>query len=163
MLLLWFSKFSYEFFSVNVLFCSIDLSICCMPVPFCFSNCFSAVDFDIEYCLIFLFLRNFLVITAYLFFHMNFRISFSKFLWKIYWYFYSFNLNLWRMDFCNIFLEFLPWHSEISGVSGALGLGSISGQAQWVKDLALVQLWCRSQLWPGSDLWPGNSMCWDGQ
>ena len=27
---------------------------------------------------------------------------------------------------------------------------------QWVKDLALVQLWCRSQLWLRFNLWPGN-------
>ena len=27
---------------------------------------------------------------------------------------------------------------------------------QWVKDLALLPLWLRSQLWHGLDLWPGN-------
>ena len=35
----------------------------------------------------------------------------------------------------------------------------IPGPAQWVKDLALPQLWLRSRLWPGSDPWPGNSIC----
>ena len=29
--------------------------------------------------------------------------------------------------------------------------------AQWVKDLALPQLWLRSPLQLGSDLWPENS------
>jgi len=29
-------------------------------------------------------------------------------------------------------------------------------QAQWVKDLALLQLWCRLQLWLGFHPWPGN-------
>ena len=28
--------------------------------------------------------------------------------------------------------------------------------AQWVKDLALLQLWRRLQLWCGFHLWPGN-------
>ena len=37
--------------------------------------------------------------------------------------------------------------------------GSIPGSAQWVKDLALVKLWLRSQLWLRSDSWPGNSIC----
>ena len=29
---------------------------------------------------------------------------------------------------------------------------------QWVKDLALPQLWIRSQLWLQSDSWPGNAI-----
>ena len=40
--------------------------------------------------------------------------------------------------------------------------GLIPGPAEWVKDLALLQLQHRSQLWPlwlGSDPWPGNSIC----
>ena len=36
-------------------------------------------------------------------------------------------------------------------------MGSIPGLAQWVKDLALPQLWCSSQLQLGSDPWLGNS------
>ena len=28
--------------------------------------------------------------------------------------------------------------------------------AQWVKDLALPQLWCRSQFWLGFSPWPGS-------
>ena len=31
-------------------------------------------------------------------------------------------------------------------------VGSIPGLAQWVKDLALCELWCRSQTWLGSAL-----------
>ena len=27
---------------------------------------------------------------------------------------------------------------------------------QWAKDLALLQLWCRSRLWRGFDPWPWN-------
>ena len=30
---------------------------------------------------------------------------------------------------------------------------------QCVKDLALPQLWCRSQLHLGTDPWPGNTIC----
>ena len=30
---------------------------------------------------------------------------------------------------------------------------------QWVKDLALLQLWCRSQLQLGFHSWPGNFTC----
>ena len=37
--------------------------------------------------------------------------------------------------------------------------GSIPSLAQWVKDLALLQLWLRSHLWLGSDPWRGNSIC----
>lgn len=32
-------------------------------------------------------------------------------------------------------------------------------QAEWVKDLAMSQLWCRLQLLLGSDAWSGNSIC----
>ena len=39
------------------------------------------------------------------------------------------------------------------------GTGSIPSLVQWVKDLALPQLWLRSQLWLGSDPWPRNSIC----
>ena len=37
--------------------------------------------------------------------------------------------------------------------------GLIPGPAQWVKDLAFLQLWHRSQLWLGSDPWARNSIC----
>ena len=30
--------------------------------------------------------------------------------------------------------------------------GSIPGLAQWVKDLACRELWCRSQIWLGSGI-----------
>ena len=54
-----------------------------------------------------------------------------------------------------------------SSCCGAMGFGSILGALgrrfdpwhKWVKDLALPQLWLRSQLWLGSDPWPGNSIC----
>ena len=35
----------------------------------------------------------------------------------------------------------------------------IPSLAQWVKDLALPQLWRRSELWLRSDPWPGNCIC----
>ena len=35
----------------------------------------------------------------------------------------------------------------------------IPGLAQWVKDMALLQLWLRLQLQLGSDSWPRNSIC----
>ena len=37
------------------------------------------------------------------------------------------------------------------------GWGSEPGPAQWVKDLALLQLWCRSQLHLRFDPWSRNS------
>ena len=37
--------------------------------------------------------------------------------------------------------------------------GLIPSPAQWVKDLAMPQLWLRSQLQLESDPWPRNSMC----
>ena len=36
------------------------------------------------------------------------------------------------------------------------GAGSVLGPVQWIEDLALSQLQCRSQLWCGFDPWPGN-------
>ena len=39
-------------------------------------------------------------------------------------------------------------------------IGWIPSLAQWVKDLALTQLWLGSQEWLGSDPWPGNSICY---
>ena len=35
-------------------------------------------------------------------------------------------------------------------------MGGIPAVVQRVKDLALSQLWCRSQLWLGFDPWPGT-------
>ena len=35
-------------------------------------------------------------------------------------------------------------------------MGLIPGPLQWVKDLALPQLWCRSQMWLGFNHWLGN-------
>ena len=37
--------------------------------------------------------------------------------------------------------------------------GSIPSLSWWVKDLALMQLWCELQLWVRSDPWPENSIC----
>ena len=47
--------------------------------------------------------------------------------------------------------EFLLWCN--------LGCRFYPQPAQWVKDLVVLQLWCRSQLQLGSDPWPRNSMC----
>ena len=56
--------------------------------------------------------------------------------------------------------EFLLWQNGIGSALGALGLGFNPSLAQWVKDLALlqVQLWLRLQMWLGSNPWPGNSI-----
>ena len=54
--------------------------------------------------------------------------------------------------------EFLLWYNRIGGVSGVLDAGSILGLAQWVKNMALLQLQHRLQLQLVSDLWPGNSI-----
>ena len=44
--------------------------------------------------------------------------------------------------------EFPLWHMGLNGFSAAAGMRRlISRPAHWVKDLALLQLWCRSQLW----------------
>ena len=37
--------------------------------------------------------------------------------------------------------------------------GLIPGPVQWIKDLALLQLWCRLQLWSDSTPSPGISIC----
>ena len=43
-----------------------------------------------------------------------------------------------------------------AGVTAKAQTGSITGLAQWVKELALLQLWSRSQLWLRFDPWPGD-------
>lgn len=48
----------------------------------------------------------------------------------------------------------LHWLQSLQGLSG--GSGSFPGPVQWVKDLALPQLWCRLQLWLGFSPWPRN-------
>ena len=37
--------------------------------------------------------------------------------------------------------------------------GSIHGLTQWVKDLALPELWCKLQMWLGSGI-PGCGVGW---
>ena len=44
------------------------------------------------------------------------------------------------------FLEFLLWQSGLMILFVSGGAGSITGQVQRVKDLALLQLWHRLQL-----------------
>ena len=44
------------------------------------------------------------------------------------------------------------WVNDLACPCG--NAGSISGPVQWVKDLALLQLW--PQLWLGFNLWPRN-------
>ena len=58
------------------------------------------------------------------------------------------------------YMEHLLWCNRVCSVLGALGVGSIPGPAQWVKDLVLQQLWLSSRLWLGSDPWPGSSICY---
>ena len=56
------------------------------------------------------------------------------------------------------------WWSFRSGATGLVApvqrqdAGSVPGLAQWVKDLAWLQLWHRSQVPLRSDSWPGNSI-----
>ena len=38
-------------------------------------------------------------------------------------------------------------------------VGLVPGPAQWVKDLALPQLWLSLRLWLGPDTRPGSSIC----
>ena len=51
------------------------------------------------------------------------------------------------------------WHKGIGSSWEHWDTGSTLGPVQWVKDLALPQLWLRSQLQLRSDPWPGNSIC----
>ena len=46
------------------------------------------------------------------------------------------------------------WFNDLACLCGGVGL--IPSSAQWVKDAALTELWCRSQLRLGFDPWPGN-------
>lgn len=54
------------------------------------------------------------------------------------------------------------WHEGSVASLGLGDAGSTPGPVQWVKALALLQLWCGSQLWP--DLIPGagtpNAEAW---
>ena len=54
--------------------------------------------------------------------------------------------------------EFLLWCNEIGDVLGMLGCRFDPCPAQWVKDLALLQLQFMLQVWLGSDPWRGNPM-----
>ena len=53
----------------------------------------------------------------------------------------------------------MMWHNGISSISGTL-TGLNPSLEQWVKDLALPQLWLRLQLWLGSDPCPRIFMCY---
>ena len=51
------------------------------------------------------------------------------------------------------------WVNDLACLCG--GAGSIPRLVQWVKDLALLQLWHRLQLWLGFSPWPENfQMLW---
>ena len=62
-------------------------------------------------------------------------------------------------------LKGMEMRSSLCGTTGSEAswehqvTGFISSPAQWVKDLALLQLWLRLQLWLGSDLWPRHYIC----
>ena len=58
--------------------------------------------------------------------------------------------------------EFLMWHSGLRIWYCLCGSTSvIPGPVQWVKDLALMQLWCRLQLQLRFNPWPRNlHMLW---
>jgi len=46
------------------------------------------------------------------------------------------------------------WVNDLASLSGGTGL--IPCPLQWVRDPALLPLWCKSKLWLGFDPWPGN-------
>ena len=50
-------------------------------------------------------------------------------------------------------------HCDTTGSVRCWDVGLIHSLAQWVKDLALLQLWLRLPLRLGSDPWPGSSIC----
>ena len=56
-------------------------------------------------------------------------------------------------------MELLLWHYGSAASWEHWVAGFITSLARCVKDLALPQLWLRSQLRLGSDPWPGNSIC----
>ena len=61
------------------------------------------------------------------------------------------------LDIVSPLQEFLLWGSRLRiwcYLSGSVG--SISYLMQWIKDLTLLQLWCRSQPWLGFKPWPKN-------
>ena len=62
------------------------------------------------------------------------------------------SIKLPRKDKCEVLSveQLRIWHC-LCGEAG-----SIPSPAQWVKDLALPQLWRRFQLYLGFDPWPGN-------
>ena len=47
--------------------------------------------------------------------------------------------------------------TAVAPVAGEVG-GLLPGPMQWVKDLALLQLQCRSQLGAGFDPWPNHML-----
>ena len=54
------------------------------------------------------------------------------------------------------------FHCDIMGSAASWehwNEGLIPGPAQWVRDLALPQLWLGLQLWLESDPWPGKFIC----
>ena len=55
--------------------------------------------------------------------------------------------------------KFLLWCNRICDISAVPGY-RFNPSAQLVKDLALLQLWWRSQLQLRSDPWPRNSICY---
>ena len=62
--------------------------------------------------------------------------------------------------------EFLLWYSSLSiqhclysSLGHCWGMGSIPSQVLRIKDLALLQLWHRSQLWLRFSPLPGTSIC----
>ena len=57
------------------------------------------------------------------------------------------------------FQEFLLWCNRIGASLQCWDEVSIPSLTQCVKDMALPQLWHRSQLWLCSDCWPVNFMC----
>ena len=51
----------------------------------------------------------------------------------------------------------MQWVNDLACLCGSTG--SFSGLVQWVKDPALLQLWCRSQMWLRTYPCVGISIC----